>query len=74
MKKNSLSFEEVKKMIEECWWTAAKPGRVIATGKGGVIMYYETLRGRKLTQEEVDKIEDGIYEIKGGFVKKYKNE
>jgi len=71
MKKSDLSFEEVKKMIEECWESIPqKRSPVLWTGKGGVILYYETLGGRKLTQEEKDKIEDGIYKIKGGFVEK----
>jgi len=69
------TLEEITKMIESCWESIPQnPGLVIATGKGGVILYYEALERRKLTQEEKNKIEDGMYVIKNGFVQKQQYE
>lgn len=35
------------------------------TGRGGAIMFHETLLGRPLTQEEKNQIEPGMYKLGG---------
>lgn len=41
------------------------------TGRGGAIMFHETLLGRPLTQEEKNQIEPGTYQLGSGVGIKY---
>lgn len=65
----NISLEEIQAIIRKRWDDIPKDKFIVLwTGKGGAITYYELFFGRPLTDEEKDKLEDGAYEIKDGFI------